>query len=117
MIPMHEFLTALRDLLGAEHVITDPANLAPYRHDWLPGDYPLPDVVVRPTDPVYLPAIVRLAQAAGLPVVARDAGTGLAGGARPIYGGVVIDLSRLRTIEQIDNTQPTGAGASRCHHL
>lgn len=101
-MPMHEFLTALRDLLGTEHVITDPVNLAPYRHDWLPGDYPLPDVVVRPTDPAHLPAIVRLAQAAGLPVVARGAGTGLAGGARPIYGGVVIDLSRLCTIEQID---------------
>lgn len=97
-----DLAAALRRLLGAEQVIDDPARLAPYRHDWIPGDYRLPDLVVIPTDPARIPLIVQLARQAGIPIVARGAGTGLAGGARPLHGGVVIDMTRLDAIEQID---------------
>jgi hypothetical protein len=39
-----ELIHALRQLLGPEQVIDNPEQLAPYRHDWLPGDYPRPDL-------------------------------------------------------------------------
>lgn len=97
-----ELVQALRRLPGTEQVIDDPERLAPYRHDWLPGDYRLPDLVVRPTQPDQIPAIVKLVRTTHLPIVARGAGTGLAGGARPLYGGVVIDLSQMNAIERID---------------
>ena len=97
-----ELIHALRQLLGPEQVIDNPEQLAPYRHDWLPGDYPRPDLVVLPTRPEQIPTIVTLVCAAGLPIVARGAGTGLAGGARPLHGGVVIDMSHMNAIEQID---------------
>ncbi len=97
-----ELIHALRQLLGPEQVIDNPEQRAPYRHDWLPGDYPLPDLVVLPTHPAQLPTIVALASAAGLPIVARGAGTGLAGGARPLHGGVVIDMSHMNSLEYID---------------
>lgn len=81
-----ELIHALRQLLGPEQVIDNPEQLTPYRHDWLPGDYPRPDLVVLPTHPEQIPPIVTLVRAAGLPIVARGAGTGLAGGARPLHG-------------------------------
>ncbi|MGQ9481619.1 FAD-binding oxidoreductase [Chloroflexus sp.] len=99
-----ELVQTLRRLVGTEHVIDEPERLAPYRHDWLPGDYRLPDLVVRPTQPDQIPAIVKLVRTTHLPIVARGAGTGLAGGARPLYGGVVIDLSQMNAIERIDTT-------------
>jgi D-lactate dehydrogenase (cytochrome) len=97
-----ELTAALRQFLGADAVLDTPELCAPYRHDWIPGDYPLPDLVVLPTHPDQIPTIVQLAQRAGVPIVARGAGTGLAGGARPLQGGLVIATTWLTAIEAVD---------------
>jgi D-lactate dehydrogenase (cytochrome) len=97
-----QLLDALRALCGPAAVIADAEALRPYSHDWIPGDYRLPDAVVRPSAPEQIPQIVALAAAAGLPIVARGAGTGLAGGARPRQGGLVLSTAALTQIERVD---------------
>jgi len=68
-----------------------------------------PDYVVRPKSTSEVSQILCLANEFEVPVTARGAGTGLAGGAVPVKGGIVLDMSGMsRIIEiDIDNLQVT----------
>jgi glycolate oxidase len=59
-------------------------------------------VVVLPETTAEVAAVVRLAGHHGVPVVARGAGTGLAGGAVPLDGGIVLSTTRMDRIEDVD---------------
>ena len=62
----------------------------------------MPDYVVRPKSVDEVSRIVRLAYENDIPVTARGAGTGLAGGAVPVRGGIVLDMSGMNRILEID---------------
>jgi glycolate oxidase len=62
----------------------------------------LPDYVVRPESTEEVSRIVKLAFEHEIPVTARGAGTGLAGGAVPVRGGIVLDLSGMNRILEVD---------------
>lgn len=62
----------------------------------------MPDYVVRPESTEEVSRIVKLAFEHEIPVTARGAGTGLAGGAVPVKGGIVLDLSGMNRIIEID---------------
>ena len=62
----------------------------------------MPDYVVRPKSTDEVSRIVRLAYENNIPVTARGAGTGLAGGAVPVKGGIVLDMSGMNRILEID---------------
>ena len=62
----------------------------------------LPDAVVQPQDTDDVVALVRWSAEHGIPLVPRGGGTGFAGGAVPIGGGVVVDLSRMNRVLQFD---------------
>ena len=61
-----------------------------------------PDYVVRPKSTTEVSQILRLAGEFEVPVTARGAGTGLAGGAVPVKGGIVLDMSGMNRIIEID---------------
>lgn len=61
-----------------------------------------PDLVALPATEDEIAHLVRLCQQYRIPFVARGAGTGIAGGAVPIAGGLVISLSRMKRILSID---------------
>jgi glycolate oxidase len=61
-----------------------------------------PEVVVRPADTREVSEVLALAHAEGLPVTPRGAGSGLSGGALPVFGGVVLSLDRMNRILEID---------------
>jgi glycolate oxidase len=92
----------LAAIVGARHVITDAAELSTYECDGLTGVRVRPAVVVLPASTEEVSAVVRAAHDAGVPIVARGAGTGLSGGALPVAGGVVLSLSRMRRILEVD---------------
>ena len=75
-----------------------------YEYDASALDMALPDVVVVPVNTTEVAAAVRIGAAAGWPVVARGAGTGLSGGSVPAAGGLVVSLARLDRILRIDPT-------------
>ncbi len=62
----------------------------------------VPDYVVRPESTEEVSRIVKLAFEHEIPVTARGAGTGLAGGAVPVHGGIVLDLSGMNRLLEID---------------
>ena len=96
-------LERLRAAVGDDGVITEPAALRTYACDGLTGRRVSPAAVVLPADHrAGCGGGARSAPTAGVPFVARGAGTGLSGGALPVADGVVIGLSRMRSILDVD---------------
>lgn len=62
----------------------------------------MPEYVVRPLSTAEVSQIVSLANDLEIPVTARGAGTGMAGGAVPVRGGIVLDMSSMNRIIEID---------------
>lgn len=94
---------ALVDLLGADSVPAEDA-WTPYSHDEtrLQGLFGHADAVVLPRDTEAVSRLLAWTYAEGVPVVPRGGGTGLAGGAVPVNGGVVCSLERLDRVVQFD---------------
>ncbi|HTD52618.1 MAG TPA: FAD-linked oxidase C-terminal domain-containing protein [Thermoanaerobaculia bacterium] len=89
-------------VVGPSHCISDPAQLRTYESDGLTSFRVRPGLVVLPGSTVEVAQIVRLAREANLPIVPRGSGTGLSGGALPVPDCVVIGLSRMNRILEID---------------
>ncbi len=96
------FLDRLRRLLPADSLLFEREDLVPYESDGLSAYRNTPDVVVLPHTEEQVAAILRLCHAEGVAVVARGAGTGLAAGALPVDGAVLLVLARLNRIKHID---------------
>ena len=89
-------------VVGAAHVITEPEQLRVYDCDGLTGWRATPELVVLPGSTAEVQGIVRICAREGVPFVARGAGTGLSGGALPVAEGIVISLTRMKRILEID---------------
>jgi glycolate oxidase subunit GlcD len=92
-------------LLGAEHVLAgDAPAVAHYAQDATSarGLRGRADLVVRPGSAAEVAAVLALCYEHEIPLIARGGGTGLAGGAVPLSGGVVCSLERLRTIRELE---------------
>ncbi len=88
--------------LPPESLITDAAGLRPYECDGLTAIREQPWVVVLPETEAQVAAVLEICAGAGIPVVPRGAGTGLSGGARPHADGVVLGLSKMNRILEVD---------------
>jgi glycolate oxidase len=92
----------MESIVGARHCFSDEAQLRTYECDGLTSFRVRPGLVVLPGSTEEVSGVVRAAHEAGLPVVARGAGTGLSGGALPVAGCVVVALSRMKRILEVD---------------
>jgi glycolate oxidase len=92
----------LRAACGAEHVFTHEHQLRTYESDGLLQYAVTPGAVVLPGATAEVRSVVRACHRAGVPFVARGAGSGLSGGALPVEDGVLISLSRMRHIVEVD---------------
>lgn len=97
---------ALQSVLPADRIQTTPEDLAVYSYDgtWSLGK---PDAVVSPYTTEEVAAAVKVASRLGIPIVPRGGGTGLAGGTVPSKGGLVINLTRMNRILEIDTANMT----------
>lgn len=91
----------LRDIVGADNVLTDTADCFVYGYD-NSRKHSLPEAVVFATTEPQIQALIVACRQHRIPVVARGRGTGTAGAAIPLRGGVVIALERMNTIREID---------------
>ena len=92
----------IRSVLPDDAVITEPEQLRTYECDGLTGHRVVPSLVVLPRTTEEVQAVVRVCHEAGVPFVARGAGTGLSGGALPVADGVVISVARMNRILELD---------------
>src|SRR3990172_5175113 len=101
-MPQSHLVKQLQGIVGAEYVLHAPEDLLVFEYDGS-IDKGLPAAVVFPNSTEEVAAVVRLAREAGQPVVPRGAGTGLSGGAIPLAQGIVIALTRMKRILEIDH--------------
>src|SRR5688500_14011780 len=96
------FRAAVAAVLPDEAIICAPEQLRTYECDGLTGHRAMPELVFLPTSAAEVQEIVHACHAHRVPFVARGAGTGLSGGALPVADGVVIALTRLNRILEVD---------------
>ncbi|MEI6489629.1 MAG: FAD-linked oxidase C-terminal domain-containing protein [Bacteroidota bacterium] len=104
-----EIISRLETIVGKQYVKSDMESLTNYGHDETEKLVYLPEVVVKPINSKEVSLILKLANDEFVVVTPRGAGTGLSGGALPIYGGIVISMERFNNIIEIDerNLQAT----------
>jgi glycolate oxidase len=98
-----DLLRELAAVLPPEALVTDPDVLEAHRHDqagWAPAGSPR--VLVRPGSTAEVQAVLRVASALRVPVVPRGAGSGLSGGANAVDGCIVLSLTRMNRILELD---------------
>jgi len=92
----------LRDIVGADWVYTAEHQLRTYESDGLLQYRVTPAAAVLPATAEQVQGVVRACAQAGVAWVARGAGSGLSGGALPIEDGVLIVVSRMKRVLEID---------------
>ena len=99
-----ELVRKLAAIAGEAHVTVDAEKMEPYAHDEVTDTryHHMPDVVVFAQTPEQVAQVVKLANEERVPVVPRGAGTGLACGAVPIYGGIVLSLEKMDRILEVN---------------
>jgi glycolate oxidase len=95
-------IAELEAICGPEHTITHEHQLRTYESDGLLQYAVVPRAAVLPGSADEVRRVVKACHDAGVPTVARGAGSGLSGGALPVGEGVLIVLSRLRSILEVD---------------
>ncbi len=97
-------LEILRVIVGADGVLDEPHDIAPYRGDLACRADTAAVVVVRPRHTGEVSDLVCACAVAGASIVPRGGGTGLAGGATPQDAGlnVVVSFERMRRIRSVD---------------
>jgi glycolate oxidase len=92
----------LIDLLGPDNVLSAPEALAPYAEDFTEIDPTPPDLVAFATTTGQVQAIVRRAAETRTPVTPRVFGTNIGGLTNPTRGGLVLDLTRMNRVLEVN---------------
>lgn len=95
-------LAQLQKIMPKDSVLSEEEQLRAFECDALSAYQCLPWIVVLPETIEQVQAVMRLCDELGVPIVARGAGTGLAGGAIPLDNGVLVSLARFNQILEID---------------
>lgn len=100
-------ISQLRQILGADSVLTEPEDLIPYSFDGTAALRQMPGCVVFPSSGTEISAILRLANDGNLAVVTRGSGTGLSGGSLPSRDCIVLCTVRMDKILELDRANLT----------
>ena len=100
-------LTYLRDLLGSDRVYVGDNISDDYSHDELGGISKMPEVMVEVLSTEEVSSIMKYAYANHIPVVVRGSGTGLVGASVPIFGGIMLNMTKMTRIKELDENNLT----------
>ena len=110
---MPSFAKQIASIVGADHVLTDKADLDTYGQDWSKLYTPAPTFIVKPANTAQVAQVVEFAFENNIEIVPSGGRTGLSGGAVATNGEMVISLERLNQISDfnsVDRTVTCGAG-------
>ncbi|MDR3536607.1 MAG: FAD-binding oxidoreductase [Acetobacteraceae bacterium] len=110
-------LDAIRTIVGATGLLTDPSDTAPYAEDWRKLYQGRTRAVIRPANTQELAEVVKLCAASGTRLVPQGGNTSMVGGAVPAEDGSELVLStarlnRIRSIDPVDLTLTLEAGVT-----
>jgi FAD/FMN-containing dehydrogenase len=99
---VQELSGKVADIVGGARALTDGDLLTKYSINAGCSQTGRPDIVAQVSTREQVQALVRLANECGVPVVPRSSATGFYGGAVPEQGGIIIDMTGMKKILQID---------------
>jgi glycolate oxidase len=99
---MTQLIDHLREIVGADAVLTAPSELLVYECDAYTVEKNKPDVVVFPTSTDQVVHLVKACNECNVPFLPRGSGTSLAGGCLAVGGGVVVALTRMKKILEVN---------------
>ena len=104
-----DWLKRAADIVGAEGVLTEAADLEAYSHDEyaLETYLQIPKAVVKPSSEQQVAEIVKLCGETGVPITARGGGTGLSAACVPDADSIVLSLERLNKVIESDSDNYT----------
>ena len=94
-------LNELRDIVGPNHLLTSPEDLICYSYDGTFAEHD-PEAVVSPASTEQVSAVLQVAHREQIAVIPRGMASGLAAGTVPFGGGLVLNLTRMNSILEID---------------
>ena len=100
-------LTRITEIVGSDNLTRRTEDLHCYSYDGSARSH-LPDLVVFPHTVEQISEIMQLASTHRVPVVPRGAGTGMTGGIVPVEGGIVMAMTKLDAIVEIDTDNQIG---------
>ncbi len=92
----------LASVVGAEYVSDEPATLEKYSRDGSFVQPRMPTCIVYPQNTEEIQGVVRYANERMIPVTPRSSGIGFYGAGIPSQGGIILDLTRMNKILEID---------------
>lgn len=98
----NEIIGLLSGIVGQKNVLSGEFDLEKYGHDETVGLSGKVEAVVLAETTDHVSRIMRLANEKMVPVTPRGAGTGLTGGAVPVFHGIVLSLEKMNKIIEID---------------
>ncbi len=110
-----EIIAGLAKLVPSECLVTSEDERRAFETDGLMAYRRLPLAVVLPRSTEEVSAVMRYLHQEGVKVVARGAGTSLAGGAIPLEDSVVIGVGKMRKILDVDYAEPDDPRRDRLH--
>jgi FAD/FMN-containing dehydrogenase len=110
-LPDAATLSALADIVGTRHVVTDPEVLAGSSIDWTGRFTGATTALVRPGSTDEVAGVVRLCRERGLAVTLQGGNTGLVGGSVPLSGELLVSLRRLDAVSIDERAGQATAGA------
>jgi glycolate oxidase len=96
-----KFVKELTAIMGRDNVLFSRKDLLAYSYDST-SRQEMPEIVVFPRSTAEVSALMKAAHREKIPVIARGAGTNLSGGTIPDRGGIILELSRMNHILEID---------------
>jgi glycolate oxidase len=96
------FLDELRRIVGTDALVVTTEGRMTYECDMHTFYKGAPDAVVLPTRAEQVQDVVKLCRRARVPIVPRGSGTGLIGGAMAAQGGVMVSMTRMAAVLDVD---------------
>lgn len=104
-------LKELASAIGSNNISTDKEKCATYSRDEVPtnfyGKEYIADLLVFPESTEHVSSIMKIAFKYKIPVTPRGAGTGLSGGALPVFNGIVMSFEKMNKILELDEKNLT----------
>ena len=97
-----KIVDGLQRIVGTENVLTAQSDRMVYECDGFTIEKNCPDVIVFPTCTEHVSGIIKLCNREDVIFLPRGAGTSLAGGTLAVGGGVMLVLTRMKEIEEIN---------------
>jgi len=104
-----ELVGELEAIVGKSNLLTDLERMENYSHDETSKEEYAhsPEVVITPASADQIAAVMKLATRERIPVTPRGAGSGLSGGAIPLFGGIVLSVEKMNKVLEIDEANLT----------